>query len=170
MKISIIGYSGSGKSTLARQLAEYYQCACLHMDKVEYLPNWKKRELTEKTKIVESFLQENNSWVIDGNYSSILYQERMQEADLIIEMLFNRFVCFKRVIKRYQKYKNTTRPDVGEGCNEKVDFEFVKWIFFTGRKKTNRLRYKQVASTYPNKTIIIKNQRQLDFWKEENIK
>lgn len=40
---------------------------------------------------------------------------------MIIMLLFNRFACLHRVVKRYKKFKNTTRPDMGKGCNEKLD-------------------------------------------------
>lgn len=69
-----------------------------------------------------------------------------------------------RVIKRYIKYRNQTRPDMGEGCNEKIDREFVWWVLYAGRKKRTRERYKMVQAKYPDKTVVIRNQRELDEW------
>ncbi len=40
MKIIIIGYSGSGKSTLATKLAQYYSISKLHLDTLQFVPNW----------------------------------------------------------------------------------------------------------------------------------
>lgn len=162
MKIAILGYSGSGKSTLAQKLAKTYCSDILHLDSVHFLSDWKIRSDDEKERIVKEFLDTHESWVIDGNYSKLFYGRRMEEADKIILLLFNRFACLKRAYRRYRKYKNSTRPDMGEGCNEKFDLEFIKWILWGGRSSRARNRYKQVISQYTEKVIIIKNQKELD--------
>ena len=162
MKIAIIGYSGSGKSTLARNLSEKYHIPVLHFDTVQFLPGWVIRPEEEKKAMTKAFLDANDSWVIDGNYSKLSYERRMEEADVIVILLFNRWHCLWRVTRRYLKYKNKTRPDMGQGCNEKLDPEFVKWVLRDGRSQSSRDRYGWVLSRYPNKTIVVKNQKQLD--------
>ena len=89
MKIAIIGYSGSGKSTLARLISELYDIPVLHLDTVEFLPGWQSRELSKKLEIVRNFLNQNSSWVIDGNYGKLMYWERMEQADHIIMLHFS---------------------------------------------------------------------------------
>ena len=162
MKIAIIGHSGSGKSTLARKLSEKYDLPVLHFDAVQFRPNWEIRPQASKEIMTKVFLDLHSSWVIDGNYSKLYYPRRMEEADVIVVMLFNRWRCLWRVTKRYLKYKNKTRPDMGPGCKEKLDWEFVKWILRDGRSKTARERYGWVCSRYADKVIVVKNQRQLD--------
>ena len=164
MKIAIVGYSGSGKSTLARELAQKYQTDVLHFDAVHFLPDWKIRSDDENKRITENFLNTHDSWVIDGNYSKLFYERRMEEADIIILLLFNRFSCLYRAYCRYIRYKNTTRPDMAEGCKEKFDLEFIKWILWDGRRKKKKERYKGLVSQYGDKAIVIKNQKQLDIY------
>ena len=161
-KILIIGCSCSGKSTLARKLAEQYNLPVLHFDRVQFRPNWEIRPQASKEIMTKTFLDLHDSWVIDGNYSKLSYERRMEEADVIIMLLFNRWRCLWRVTKRYLKYKNKTRPDMAQGCKEKLDWEFVKWILRDGRSKTARERYEWVLSRYPHKTIVVRNQRQLN--------
>ena len=162
MKIAIIGYSGSGKSTLARKLGEQYDVPVLHFDTVQFRPGWEIRPQQSKEVMTRVFLYLHSDWVIDGNYSKLYFERRMEEADVIILLLFNKFSCLYRVTRRYLKYKNNTRPDMAQGCEEKLDWEFVKWILRGGRTKESRQRYKGVIAQYPEKTIVIKNQRQLD--------
>ena len=162
MKIAIIGHSGSGKSTLARKLAEAYNLPVLHFDRVQFRPNWEIRPQPSKEIMTKTFLDIHPSWVIDGNYSKLSYTRRMEEADVIVVMLFNRWRCLWRVTKRYLTYKNKTRPDMAQGCKEKLDWEFVKWILRDGRSKSARERYAWVLSRYPNKIIVVRNQRQLN--------
>lgn len=164
MKIAIVGYSGSGKSTLARELAQKYQTDVLHFDTVQFLPDWQIRSDEEKKRITENFLNTHDSWVIDGNYSKLFYERRMEEADIIILLLFNRFSCLHRAYRRYIRYRNTTRPDMAEGCKEKFDSAFVKWILWDGRRKKQKERYKSLISKYKGKSVVIKNQKQLDIY------
>ena len=164
MKIAIVGYSGSGKSTLARKLAELYQIDVFHFDAIQFLPDWEIRCEDEKIKLTKAFLDTHDSWVIDGTYSKLFYERRMAEADIIIFLLFNRFSCLYRAYHRYTQYKNETRPDMAEGCKEKFDLEFAKWILWDGRTKRERERYKDLISKYGKKAVIIKNQKQLDAY------
>jgi len=163
MKIAIIGYSASGKSTLARALGEKYGAEVLHLDTVEFLPCWDIRDTEEKMQMVETFLNTHDSWVIDGNYRKLFYDRRMEEADRIIILLFHRFFCLYRACKRYRRYRNTTRPDMAKGCNEKLDFAFVKWIMWDSRTKAIKNRYRAVAERYADKVTVIHNQKELDI-------
>lgn len=169
MKIAVIGYSGSGKSTLSRKLGEKYGLPVLHIDTVEFKPNWVIRSLPEKQSMIAEFLSQNDSWVIDGNYGKLLFWERMEQADKIIMMRFSRLQSFLRVIRRYQTYKDkSSRPDMAKGCPEKLDFEFIWRVVYGGRKKELLDRYKKVIDLYSHKTIHLNTQKQIDaFWKEE---
>lgn len=122
MKIEIMGYSGSGKSTLCRELSKIYNVPGLHLDMVHFLPNWEVRDDEEKQNMVRSFLDCNqNGWVIDGNYTKISYERRVDEADIVIQLLFGRINCLCRCVKRFLLYKGKSRPDITEGCEEKID-------------------------------------------------
>ncbi len=164
MKITIIGYSGSGKSTLAKKLAEMYEADVFHFDTVKFLPNWQVRDKEFQERITQEFLDTHESWVIDGNYSNLFYERRMMEADVIIILLFNRFSCLYRAYRRYLKYNNLTRPDMAEGCKEKFDWEFIKWILWDERTKRVKDQYKNVILQYNEKVVIIRNQKQLDTY------
>jgi len=167
MKIAIMGYSGAGKSTLARRLGELYHIPVLHFDTVQFLPNWQVRDAAEKARITEKFMDENPQWIIDGTYSKLFFERRTEEADEIILLLFNRFACLRRVFCRYQRYKNSSRPDMTEGCREKLDAEFIRWVLWGGRSKDARRRFRATAKKYAEKVTVIRNQRQLDRYLEK---
>lgn len=133
------------------------------MDSVQFLPGWEVRPDDEKQKMVDAFLDgHKDGWIIDGNYSKLSFERRAEEADIIIQLLFGRINCLFRCFKRYITYRGTKRPDMAEGCNEKFDAEFVKWILWEGRSKTVRERYKGIQKQYPDKVIVIRNQKQLN--------
>lgn len=161
MKIAVIGYSGAGKSTLARALGEKYSIPVLHFDRVHWAPGWQERDREEARKLVHAFM-ERPEWVMDGNYTKFEYERRMAEADKIIFLDFSRLDCFWRAWKRYFRYRGKTRADMGEGCPEKMDPEFVGWILWKGRTRKKRGEYRRVLDRYPNKTVVLKSQKEID--------
>lgn len=144
MKIATIGYSGSGKSTLASFLGQHYSCEVLHLDKIHFTSNCQERTVNEMTDDISKFMSQKG-WIIEGNYSICLYEERMREADCIIYFNFNRFNCLYWAFRRYLRYKGQTRPSMAENCNEKFDFELVKWILLDGRSQKNVTKFKVVV-------------------------
>lgn len=161
MKIAILGYSGSGKSTLAGQLAEYYQIPVLFLDTVQFLPGWAEREESEGRSIVSDFIRDNGSWVIDGNYGNFLQEERLEQADRIILLVFPRRICFYRAWKRFFSFRGKTRESMADGCTEKMDWEFIRWILYEGRTKKKREHYRRIASRYPEKTLVFRKPGQV---------
>ncbi|MTB63987.1 DNA topology modulation protein [Streptococcus sp. zg-86] len=166
MKIVIIGYSASGKSTLASYLGKHYKIPCLHLDKLRFLPNWQERPDEDMRNQLQTFL-ENDSWVIEGNYSSFCYQERLEEADQIILMTFSRWTCLLRAIKRYITYRGKVRDSMAEGCTEKLDWAFIRWILKDGRSQKAQIRYQTISQTYTDKVTILHNQRELDEFRNK---
>ena len=169
MKIVIIGYSGSGKSTLAKILGKHYNIPVLHLDSVNFLSGWNVRDENETNEIVKKFIEENESWIIDGNYHKIA-SYRFELADKIIFLNYNRFFCLKSVIKRYKENIGKTRNDMAAGCEEKIDLKFLYWVFMKGRSKTRRDRFKNIVKNH-NNSLVFKNRKQLfKYFNDNNIK
>lgn len=164
MKIVVIGYSGSGKSTLAKFLSIELGLPLLYLDTNQYVDNWKLRERNEAMNLILEFMKKDD-WVMDGNYYEFFIQQRCKEADEIIFLNFNRWSCFYRAWKRYRLYRGKHRESMMEGCIEKFDFEFMCWILFQGRKQKNKLF--NIIHTYSSKSIILKNQKQVDTYMRE---
>lgn len=137
-RIMIFGFSGSGKSTLAKILGEKFGIKPVHLDSIHWLPGWEEMPKDKMRNKVGEIIKKDK-WIIEGNYFYSCGEERMKRADMVIFLDFNRFLCLYRVIKRYFTYKGKTRPDMGKGCDEKIDFEFIKWVLIDGRK--NRAKY-----------------------------
>lgn len=161
MKIAILGYSGSGKSTLAKFLSNHYRIPLLYLDTVQFEASWEERDREEALAIVSDFMR-NNDWVIDGNYVNFLQDKRLEQANYIIYMDFSRLDCLSRAYRRYRANKNTSRESVANGCNEKMDLEFVWWILYKGRTKNKKRYYEDVIARHYEKTIVLKNQKDID--------
>jgi adenylate kinase family enzyme len=151
-RIIIIGSGGAGKSTLAKRLGEISNLPVLHLDKLYWQPNWQEPNKTDWENKVSELLK-NDTWIMDGNFGGTL-EMRLNACDTVIYLDFSPFVCLYRVLKRNLKYRNTNRPDMTIGCNEKMDFEFLDWILsYRKRKKPKVLEL--LAKFQNEKNIII---------------
>lgn len=160
MKIAIIGYSGSGKSTLAKQLADELGIEPLYLDRVHFLPNWQEREPESARQIVRAEMAKPD-WVIDGNYTHMLRDQRLQEADEIIWLCYPRLICLCRALKRNRKFSGNSRESMADGCIERMNWEFAWWILHKGRTKTVVKKYRAIVQRYPQKTTVIRSDRDL---------
>ena len=139
-RILILGPSGSGKSTLAVKLGEKIDLPVAHLDTCYFRPGWviEDKEIFRK-KVID--LASKDLWVIDGNYLS--HKEtldyRLQRADTVIFLNFSRWTCLWSVFKRFLKHRGSTRPDVAVGCDEKIDLEFIQYIWNFPKKSPARI-------------------------------
>ena len=125
-KILIVGCGGAGKSTLARELGKKINIPVVHLDKLYWLPNWIERNNDDFDKLVDKELIKAK-WIIDGNYQRT-FESRLKYADFCIFLDYDRELCVQSINERVKIYKGKTRPDMTEGCDEKVDDEFLEWV------------------------------------------
>ena len=164
-KIMILGNSGSGKSTLARNMGEILDIEPTHLDALHWLPGWVESTREHKVELLAPVL-ERDRWIVDGTYRKVLWQERLADADTIICLDINRFRRLYQAFKRSRIYKGKTRPDMGEGCEEKFDFEFVKWILFSSKRRKKNLEVMELLKNNGKDTYIFKNRRQINKFLE----
>ncbi|MCP1639344.1 adenylate kinase family enzyme [Streptococcus gallinaceus] len=162
MKILIIGFSGSGKSTLAEKLSHRYKFPLLHLDKIRFAPNWVMRSDLDFSSDLEHFLDQHDSWVMDGFYSKFSLKRRLEEADQIIFLNFNRWTALHRILKRYLTYRGKVRSSAPDGCQEKIDWPFLKFVMIDSHKPNRQQLYHDIEKQYTKKIITLKNQKEID--------
>jgi len=162
----IMGSSGSGKSTMARHLGEFYGLPVVHLDALYWKPGWvqsTKEEIGDKIRAVE----DEPAWVIDGNYKQTAGY-RLSRANTLIYLDFNRYTCLCRAVRRWMKNRGKTRPDLGEGCPDKLDWPFVKWIFWDYPRKVHGATLLWLAEIQPPKQVYhLKGNRAVRRFYEE---
>ena len=148
-KIAIIGSGGAGKSTLAITLAEQMTLPLHHLDRLYWRPNWQRAEPVAWASLQQRLCAQE-SWIIDGNYFNTL-DIRLAACDTVIFLDVDRYRCIYRAVKRTLFSK--PRSDMAEGCNERFDWHFIKFLWHYPTNMRPRV-YDQLAC-FPNKNIIV---------------
>ncbi len=152
-KVIIIGNCGAGKTTLAKQIARKTDLPLIHLDKEYYQAGWKRPEKDQWQKKVTELVSEPK-WILDGNYISSL-DIRLKEADMIIFLDINKWICLFSILKRI--IQGNTRDDMALGCKERLDTEFLKYVWNYNRKI--RPRVYDLLNNYKEPELIILNSR-----------
>jgi adenylate kinase family enzyme len=155
-RIVIIGCGGAGKSTLAQELGKRTGLPVIHLDSIFWLPGWVEMNRDEFDRKIRAEL-EKEQWIIDGNYNRTM-PERVARCDTIIYLDFPRIVCLYGIFKRLLTNIGKTRPDMGEGCPERIDWEFLKWVWNYNKDKRER-NYRLLNEATHAETIVLKNRR-----------
>ena len=155
-RIAVIGCGGAGKSTLARALGARLGIPVTHLDAEFWQPGWVMTPRDEQT-TRQRRLVARPAWVIDGNYGGTI-EIRLSAADTIIYLDFPRRLCLWRVVRRRLQYAGRTRPDMAAGCEERLTWEFVRWVWNYRRDKRpavlRRLGELQAAGT---RVVVLHN-------------
>ena len=126
-RVLVLGCPGAGKSTLARSLGEALSLPVVHLDKLWWKSGWVNRTEVEFDALLDAVLL-GEEWVIDGNYLRTL-PRRLERCDAVVLLDYPRRVCLLRALRRILTWRGRTRPDMAADCPERLDGEFVRWIW-----------------------------------------
>ena len=149
-RVAVIGCPGSGKTTLSNQLGQILGKTVTHLDRVLWQENWQMLPYEQREQI-HSHLIATDSWLIDGMWRSHL-ESRFLRATLVIFLDYKRRVSFSRAVKRFLKYRKKQRADIADGCLEKLDGYFVKYIWKF--RKIVRPEIVQLCNQHPEIEVI----------------
>ena len=154
MRIAVLGYAGSGKTHLSDCIAEKKNIPVLHLDDVKWDKEWKPVDDSLVLPKVADFMTKED-WIIDGYYTYLMIDERLQKADKIVLLQLPRMTCFFRAVKR-------TKSRRQDGYANDMNWWFVKFTLFGCRNKKRRNYYADIAEKYKYKTVFLKTKRQVD--------
>ena len=152
-RILVIGCGGAGKSTLAKQLGETLSLPVHHLDKLWWKPGWVEESVERFDAELAKILKQDR-WIIDGNYNRTL-PERLKYADTVIFLDYSPWICLMRALKRIFRWHGRVRPDMGAGCPERLDLEFLRYIWTYNRRM--RPRTEESLSGFSGRIIRLKH-------------
>ncbi len=164
-RIMVIGCCGAGKSTLSFRLAEHFDLPVYHLDKLFWKAGWVQTEKEEWIAKHEKMI-EKPQWIIDGNFSSTM-SDRLEKADLVICMDMPRWQCFWGIFKRRWMYRGKSRPDMTEGCPERINWEFLKYVWDFHRDARPLIMEKLAAYNGLSPVHILKSRKEVRHFLEQ---
>ncbi|TIX89228.1 AAA family ATPase [Rhizobium sp. P44RR-XXIV] len=132
-RILIMGCSGGGKSTLAQQIVARTDLPYISMDREFFwLPGWVKRDRAEERALIAAKVAEDR-WLIDGTGPSS-FDLRLPRTQLVLWVRMPRWLCVWGALSRALRWVGRSRPDMAPGCPERIDWEFLRYIWDWERK------------------------------------
>jgi adenylate kinase family enzyme len=153
--VLLIGNSGSGKTKLAEELAALTGLPLVHLDREYWRPGWREPTPEEWEDQVRELVS-GDAWILDGNYSRTL-DLRLSRADTAIFLDLPTLACIRGIAGRYLRWRGRTRPDLPDGCEEKIDLKFVRYVL--AYRRSRRPRMLDRLSRFDGDVVVLHNRR-----------
>ncbi len=135
-RIMIVGGPGAGKSTLATLLGERLGLPVYRVDHLIWAPDWTERDLDTRTREALE-IEALDAWIFEGG-GAATFDNRLARADVLIWLDAPAAVRIWRLIRRAWRWRGRARPDMAEGCEERLNADwlgFLKWAWDTRRQR-----------------------------------
>jgi adenylate kinase family enzyme len=151
-RILVMGSSGSGKSTFSKRLSDITGIPVVSVDALFWKPGWVESEKAEFHARLSAAAQQPR-WIMDGNFTSHLVELRRDACDALIWFDLPRATCMIGILTRIAKSYGRVRPEMAEGCPEKIDLEFFRYVWnFRQQQRPKLLAY--FEGLRPDQTFI----------------
>jgi adenylate kinase family enzyme len=138
-RILVMGSPGSGKSTFARRLSQITDIPVVSLDALFWKPGWKPSDAAEfETRVAEAV--RGPRWIIDGDYIWWAGDIRRGVADAVIWFDLPRRTCMVGIISRIATSYGRVRPEMAEGCPERINAEFFRYVWTYRRERRPKLQ------------------------------
>ena len=164
-RILIVGNSGAGKSRLARLLGERLALPVVHLDVLFWQPGWTEvADEVFRARVAQAL--SGDAWICDGNFRGT-WDLRMPLADTVVWLTPPRLVCLWRAVTRVFAYnRRRRRPDMAEGCDEKIDLAFYRYIWTYDARVAPQLEAALQRHAGHARIVRLANDRQVDAFLE----
>ena len=158
-RVAVIGSGGAGKSTFARELGAKTGIPVIHLDALFWGPGWAPMPKPQWTEL-ERGLIAGERWIMDGNYGST-QKLRLPRADTVVFLDIPRLVCVWAVIRRWATYRRRGRPDMRPENNDKLELEFLRWIWTYPSLKRPEVLARLAALPPSTRVVRLRSRREI---------
>ncbi len=147
-RVAIVGPGGAGKSTFARALGDRTGLPVIHLDRHFWHPGWVESERDDWRR-KQAELLEGDRWIVDGNYGGT-FAERFARADTVIVVSRPPIKCVASAL--WRSTRNYGKSIQADGCPERFDLSFLRWIW--NYPRDSRPRLDAAIEAHPHLDVI----------------
>jgi adenylate kinase family enzyme len=159
-KILVVGSGGAGKSVFSTHLARLTGLPLIQLDRFYWRPGWVEPSNAEWSAVVEGLIT-GDEWIMDGNYGGTL-EKRLAACDAVVYLDLPRLLCLWRVIRRRIRFHRRSRPDMTDGCAERLTMGFIRWIWEYPSKRRPRLLERLGELRDDQRVVILRNRSEVE--------
>lgn len=159
-RVLVVGSAGAGKTTFATRLGEVLGLPVIHLDSEYWRPGWQHPPADEWPARVDD-LTAREDWVMDGNYGGTL-ERRLVRAHAAVFLDVPRLTCLRRVILRSWRYRGGLGPGLPADCPERLEWQFLMWVWNYERRSRGRVISLLAASGLP--VVHLRTRREAERW------
>lgn len=150
-RVMVIGGPGAGKTTFAFALGRLTGLPVTSLDTLYWLPGWTQRPPVEGDRLAREAAS-GDAWIIEGNYTAT-FPERLRRADTLVFIDIGTARRLVRVVLRTLRDHGRVRAHMAEGCPERFDRDFLKWV--ANYRRTGRRRaLAAIAAPSPRLRVV----------------
>ncbi len=154
-RLMIVGSGGAGKSTLAIRLGAVTGLPVVHLDVEFWRPGWVRTPRDEWFARVDELLARDR-WIMDGNFDNTM-ERRCAAADTVVLLDLPTWVCLARALRRSLLGRRRRRPDLAEGCDERIDLEFLRWVWRFRRDQLPKIERRLAALDASKRVVVLRS-------------
>jgi adenylate kinase family enzyme len=124
-RVAVVGSGGAGRSVFSKELGRRTGLAVIHLDRHHWAPGWVETPAAE-WRVVQAGLLGEERWIVDGNYGGT-FDIRFERADTVIVLAIAPWRCVVAALRR--SLQNRGKAVQADGCPERVDVDFLRWIW-----------------------------------------
>lgn len=147
-RVAVVGPGGAGKSTFASALGARTGLPVVHLDRHFWKPGWVETEGAEWRQ-VQFELFGGDRWIADGNYGGS-FDVRFARADTVVVIARPRLACLAGALRR--SGRNRGRAVQADGCPERLQVDFYRWIW--NYERDSRPRLDAALERHPHLDVV----------------
>jgi adenylate kinase family enzyme len=128
-RVAVLGSGGAGKTTVAVELGRRTGLPVVHLDVLNWAPGWVARPREEFCAALAAAVADD-LWILDGNFlEGDPDDPRFERVDTMVFLDLPRRTSIRRAVTRRVRDRGRQRPDLPEGCEEKIELWFFRWMW-----------------------------------------
>ncbi len=137
-RVLVVGGPGSGKLTFARRLGALTNLPVTSLDALFWEPGWQESDRGVFQNRLQETIQ-SPAWILDGNYLVSTNAPQLPMADTVFWLDIPTMTRMTGIFSRIAYYYGRVRPEMPEGCAERLDWAFIRYALNYQRKQRPKL-------------------------------